>query len=107
MWQPSNGSVSAPTMASTTAPSPIRWPQRMPGSQYCARLMDSAPPATATSQSPSLIAWAADTIACSPLPHSRLTVKAGVSTGSPPLTAATRLRYMSRASVWITCPKTA
>src|ERR1700726_5010624 len=60
-------------MASTTVPSPIRWPQRMPGSQYCARLIDSTPPATATSQSPSLIAWAADTIACSPLPHSRLT----------------------------------
>src|SRR5580704_9154648 len=78
-------------MASTTGPSPIRWPQRMPGSQYCARLMDSTPPATATSQSPSLIAWAADTIACSPLPHSRLTVKAGVSTGRPPLTAANRL----------------
>ena len=69
--------------------------------------MDSTPPATATSQSPSLIAWAADTIACSPLPHSRLTVKAGVSTGRPPLTAATRLRYMSRGSVWITLPKTA
>ena len=69
--------------------------------------MDSAPPATATSQSPSLIAWAANTIACSLLPHSRLTVKAGVSTGRPPLTAATRLRYMSRGSVWITWPKTA
>src|SRR5712691_5608406 len=92
MWQPSNGSVSAPTTASTTAPSPIRWPHRMPGSQYCPRLMDSAPPATATSQSPSLIAWAADTIACRPLPHSRLTVKAGVCTGRPPLTAATRLQ---------------
>src|SRR6266851_4111696 len=107
MWQPSNGSVSAPTMASTTTPSLIRWPHRMAGSQYCPRLIDSAPPATATSQSPSLIAWAADTIACSPLPHSRLTVKAGVCTGRPPLTAATRLRYMSRGSVWITWPKTA
>ena len=77
MWQASNGSVSAPTMASTTTPSCIRWPHRMPGSQYWPRLIDSAPPATATSQSPSLIACAADTIACSPLPHSRFTVNAG------------------------------
>ncbi len=107
MWHESNGSVSPPTMASTAVVSPIRWPHRMEGSQYGARLIDSAPPATATSQSPSLMAWAADTMACSPLPHSRLTVRAGVCTGSPPLTAATRDRYMSRASVWITLPKTA
>src|SRR5215469_5913972 len=106
MWQASKGSVSAPTMASTTAPSCIRCPQRMPGSQYCPRLIDSAPPATATSQSPSLTACAADTIACSPLPHSRFSVSAGVCTPSPPLTAATRARYMSRTSVWITLPKT-
>ena len=32
-------------------------------------------------------------------------MNAGVSTGRPPLTAATRLRYMSLASVWITLPK--
>src|SRR5258708_5779448 len=107
MWQASNGSVSAPTMASMTTPSCIRCPHRMPGSQYCPRLIDSAPPATATSQSPSRIAWAADTIAWRPLPHSRFSVNAGVSTGRPPLTAATRPRYMSRTSVWITLPKTA
>src|SRR6516165_12678864 len=53
------------------------------------------------------MACAAETIACSPLPHSRFTVKAGVSTGSPPLMAATRLKYMSRTSVWMTLPKTA
>jgi hypothetical protein len=56
MWQPSNGSLSAPVMGSIATPSFIRWPQRMPGSQYGARLIDSAPPATATSQSPSMIA---------------------------------------------------
>src|SRR5262249_47140977 len=106
MWQPSNGSLTAPTMASTTALSPIRWPHRRPGTQYWPRLMTSAPPATATSQSPSLTTCAADTIACSPLPHSRLTVKAGVSTGRPPSTAATRLRYMSLTSVWMTLPNT-
>src|SRR6266700_1122001 len=107
MWQLSNGSVSAPTIASTVPPSPIRCPQRMLGSQYWARLIDSAPPATAASASPSLMACAADTIACNPLPHSRLTLNAGVSTGSPPLTAATRARYMSRTSVWMTLPNTA
>ena len=68
--------------------------------------MHSAPPATAASASPSRIAWAAETIACRPLPHSRLSVSAGVSTGSPPLTAATRARYMSCGSVWMTLPKT-
>src|SRR5215471_12776176 len=94
-------------MASTTVPSCIRWPQRMLGSQYWPRLIDSAPPATATSQSPSMMACAADTIACRPLPHRRLRVRAGVPTGRPPLTAATRDRYMSRASVWITFPNTA
>ena len=56
MWQPSNGSLSAPVTTSIAVPSPIRWPQRMAGSQYGARLIDSAPPATATSQSPSMIA---------------------------------------------------
>src|SRR6266581_3727219 len=46
-------------------------------------------------------------MACNPLPHSRFSVKAGVSTGRPPPTAATRPRYMSLTSVWITWPKTA
>src|SRR6516164_8921363 len=62
MWQTSNGSVSAPTMGSIATPSFIRWPHRMPGSQYGARLIDSAPPATATSQSPSMTDCEADTI---------------------------------------------
>src|SRR6266566_2069735 len=52
------------------------------------------------------MAWAADTIACRPLPHNRLSVRAGVSTGRPPLMAATRARYMSWTSVWMTLPKT-
>src|SRR6516162_1133346 len=107
MWQSSKGSVSAPTMASTVTPSRIRWPHRSPGSQYWPRLIDSAPPATAASVSPSLMACAAETIACSPLPQSRFTVNAGVVTGRPPFTAATRLRYMSLVSVWVTLPKVA
>jgi hypothetical protein len=77
-----------------------------PGSQYCARLMHSAPPATAASASPCSTSWAAETIACRPLPHRRLTVRAGVSTGRPPFTAATRAMYMSRGSVWMTLPNT-
>ena len=68
--------------------------------------MDSAPPATATSASPSAIVCAAEMIAWSPLPHSRFTVRAGVSTGSPALIAAARARYISRCSVWMTWPKT-
>src|SRR6202161_1361446 len=107
MWQWSNGSVSAPTIASTATASCIRLPQRRSGSQYGARLIDSAPPATAVSVSPSMMAWAAEMMACSPLPQSRLTVSPGVLAGSPPLMAATRPRYMSLASVWITLPKTA
>ena len=106
MWQASNGSDSAPVSASMATPSPIRWPQRMPGSQYGARLIDSAPPATATSQSPSMMDCEADTMACSPLPHSRFTVSAGVPTSRPPFTAATRDRYMSRSSVCSTLPNT-
>ena len=58
--------------------------------KYAARLMLSAPAPIATSVSPSRMCWAAETIACSPLPHSRLTVRQGVPTGSPPSIAATR-----------------
>ena len=68
--------------------------------------MLSVPPATAVSVSPSRMYCAADTIACMPLPHSRLTVNAPVSCGRPPLTAHSRDTYMSRASVWMTLPMT-
>jgi hypothetical protein len=40
------------------------------------------------------------------LPQSRFSVSAPLSCGSPPFTAATRDRYMSFASVWITLPNT-
>src|SRR5580704_10229039 len=94
-------------MASTATASCIRRPQRKSGSQYWPRLIDSAPPATAASVSPSMMACAAEMMACSPLPHSRFTVSPAVLGGRPPLMAATRPRYMSLASVWITLPKTA
>ena len=74
MWSLSNGSVSAPTTASTSGASPMRAPQRAPESQYWPRLIDSAPPASATSASPVWIVCAAETIACTPVPQRRLTV---------------------------------
>ena len=46
-----------------------------------ARVMDSVPPATATSMSPAAIARAASLTASMPDPHSRLTVAPGISTG--------------------------
>jgi hypothetical protein len=68
--------------------------------------MDSAPPATATSASPVAIDWAAETIACTPVPQRRLTVKAGTSWGIPAFIATTRAMYMSSGAEWITLPKT-
>ena len=60
----------------------------------------------ATSQSPSRMLWAELMMACRPEPHSRLTVRAGVSWLQPPSMAATRAMYMSRGSVAITLPNT-
>src|SRR3954447_19323538 len=52
------------------------------------------------------MAWAADTIAWTPVPHSRLTVTAGASFGTPALIPTTRAMYMSSGAVWITLPNT-
>ena len=68
--------------------------------------MDSAPPASTTSASPTWMAWAAETIACTPVPHRRLTVKAGASLGTPALMPTTRAMYMSSGAVWMTLPNT-
>ena len=68
--------------------------------------MLSAPPATAVVQSPSRMCCAAETMACKPEPHKRFTVRQGVPTAMPASSAATRDRYMSRASPWITLPIT-
>ena len=84
----------------------MRAPQRCVDDPYSARLMLSAPPPIVQSASPSRMYCAADTIACSPLPHRRLTVIAPVSCGRPPFTAHTREMYMSLGSVWITLPIT-
>ena len=50
---------------------------------YGARVIDSTPPPMNTSPSPTAIAWAAELIAWSPEPHSRLTVWPPTSTGKP------------------------
>src|SRR5262249_9419970 len=76
------------------------------GIQYGPRLIDSAPPASATDASPVWIDWHAETIACTPVPHRRLTVYAGTSFGTPAFIPTTRAMYMSAASVWITFPNT-
>src|SRR5208337_1202371 len=102
----SNGSCSAASIMSIIALSPIRAPQRMPWAIYGARLMLSAPPPTAMSASPSRMLCAAETIACRPDPHSRLTVSAGASWVTPAPSAATRAMYMSFGSVWMTLPNT-
>ena len=47
------------------------------------RDMFSSPPATITSASPHSSCWAADQIDWSPLPHRRLTVKAGTDSAMP------------------------
>ena len=79
--------------------SPMRAPHRCVTSAYAARLMLSAPPATAASMSPSKMYCDALTMACMPLPQRRFSVSAPVSCGKPPFNAATRDRYMSFASV--------
>ena len=85
-----NGSVSAPWTGSTTGAGPIFEPQRPWVSHIGARLIDSAPPASVTSASPVWIAWQALTSAWTPVPHRRLTVKAGVSFGMPAFMPTTR-----------------
>src|ERR1700754_4813374 len=52
------------------------------------------PPATATSPKPSQISCAADTTACAPEPHTRLTVCDGTDTGTPPAIAAWRAGFI-------------
>ena len=66
--------------------------------------MLSEPPARPNPASPSLSDCMTETMACKPDPHSLLTFMAGVLSGMPALIEATRERYMSRGSVFMTCP---
>ena len=64
--------------------------------------MFSMPPAIALSK-PSITSWRAEAIACAPEPHTRLTVIAGTSTGTPPPIAACRAGFILLPA-WITLP---
>src|SRR3954449_11732677 len=72
---------------------PIRRPSRTRGSRYGQLLIDSMPPATATSMSPTRIAWSASITAFSPEPHTLLIVSAATWSGRPPLSAACRAGF--------------
>src|SRR5258707_7492277 len=80
-------------MASTTSPLPMRSPSRTRGSRYGALLIDSIPPATATSMSPARIAWSAIITAFRPEPQTLLMVSAATCSGRPPLSAACRAGF--------------
>src|SRR5262249_23875739 len=73
--------------------------------RYGAWSMFSMPPATATLILPREISWAAETMACAPEPQTRLTVSAGVVTGSPAWTAACRAGFIL-VPAWTTLPMT-
>src|SRR5215831_15589649 len=73
--------------------------------RYGAWSMFSMPPATATLMLPREISWAAETMACAPEPQTRLTVSAGVVTGSPAWTAAWRAGFIL-VPAWTTLPMT-
>ena len=68
---------------SSSLPSPSRNPARAPRITWGAWVMFSMPPASAMRASPRRIIWAADTTDWMPDPQSRLTVRAGTSTGTP------------------------
>src|SRR4051812_23221354 len=71
-----------------------------------ARVIDSTPPAMTTSACPVSTACAADTIACNPLAHSRLTVNPGVVSGRPASSAAIRATLRLSSPAWLAAPKT-
>jgi hypothetical protein len=90
-------------MASTISVLPIRVPHRAWGMRYGASLIDSNPPATATSISPARMSWSARAMAFMPDRHTLLMVMAGTSLGIPALMAAWRA-VICPAPAWITCP---
>ena len=69
-----------------------------------ARLMLSTPPAMASAASPQRIVRAASASASSPEPHSRLTVAAGTSAGSPASSAAIRATLRLSSPAWLAQP---
>src|SRR5712691_6053723 len=79
-----------------TSPLPIRNPSRTRGSRYGQLLIDSMPPATATSMSPTRMPWSASMTALSAEPHTLLIVSAATWSGRPPLSAAWRAGFCPR-----------
>ena len=69
-----------------------------------ARDIDSTPPAMIRSASPVEMARAPSTTACSPEPHSRLTVAPGTETGSPASSAAMRATLRLSSPAWLAQP---
>ena len=72
---------------------------------YGARVIDSTPPPMNTSPSPTAIACAAELIACSPEPHSRLTVSPPTSTGKPARSSAIRATSRLSSPAWLAQPR--
>ena len=86
MWQFSNAHHRPSwIIRSWISPLPMRRPSRRRGSAYGVLLMDSMPPATTTSASPSRTACAASITALSPEPHTLLIVSAPTVVGQPGL----------------------
>ncbi len=79
-------------IASTSVKFPILWPQRASSAsiRYGMRLIDSMPPATTTSDSPSRIDCAPVATACMPDAQALLIVCAGALSGSPARRATCR-----------------
>ena len=77
MWQLSNAHHKPSLIIeSTSVPFPIRRPSRTRGRRYGELLIESIPPATATSMSPVAIPCAASITAFSPDPQTLLIVNA-------------------------------
>src|SRR3954468_12664345 len=81
---------------STTSPLPMRRPSRTRGRRYGQLLIDSMPPATATSMSPTRMPWSASMTAFNPDPQTLLIVSAATRSGSPPWSAAWRAGFCPR-----------
>ncbi len=75
---------------STSVALPYLVPSRDFGSRCGALVIDSMPPATTTSHSPSRTSWSASAMALIPDRHTLLTVSAGTDIGTPAPAAAWR-----------------
>ncbi len=68
--------------------------------------MLSTPPATNTSPSPQVMAWAATAIALRPLPQLRCSTEPGTSIGKPATSAAWRATQRLSSPPWLAQPTT-